>query len=439
MRFLFIYFLFLAQLAVAQVFDIDSLKRVLKSEQSPTKKIKIRSLIGEYGGIERATYWDSIIKDAKQIEYLYGITYGSFMQSLNYTKKGQYDKAVEFAEQSLFFSQKDRDSVWMGYSIEHLGTLNSFINEKQTALKYYNDAVKLYDSKKLSWRKGYVIIKLGEIHELDSNYVDGNEKYQEALQCFMSAKDSSGISIAYYKIGKLFKIQHQLDTSLHYLLKALDSRKNISDEYYLCFILNDLAFVYLDLGKKEIAYDYILKSQKESDRIGEKGLAFRDINFFLFRYYKSKKDYELALQYKEVADSLDKVLYNNSNDKAILRQQAKYIYDKEKELDEIENSKLIAIEREEKEKQQLVIYGTGFVLLLVLVFSVFLYNRFKVTQKQKKIIEAKEKETQLQKHLIEEKHKEITDSIHYAQRIQRALITPEKYIDKQLNKLNKNS
>ena len=37
MRFLFIYFLFLAQLAVAQVFDIDSLKRVLKSEQSPTK------------------------------------------------------------------------------------------------------------------------------------------------------------------------------------------------------------------------------------------------------------------------------------------------------------------------------------------------------------------------------------------------------------------
>ena len=73
------------------------------------------------------------------------------------------------------------------------------------------------------------------------------------------------------------------------------------------------------------------------------------------------------------------------------------------------------------------------------MFSVFLYNRFKVTQKQKKIIEAKEKETQLQKHLIEEKHKEITDSIHYAQRIQRALITPEKYIDKQLNKLNKNS
>jgi hypothetical protein len=39
--------------------------------------------------------------------------------------------------------------------------------------------------------------------------------------------------------------------------------------------------------------------------------------------------------------------------------------------------------------------------------------------------------------LVEEKHKEITDSIHYAQRIQRALITPEKYIEKQLNKLNK--
>lgn len=439
MKFLLIYFLFLTQLLVAQVFDIDSLKRVLKTEQRASEKIRIRSLIGEYGGIERTTYWDSIIKDAKQIEYLHGVTYGSFMQSLNYTKKGQYDKAVEFAEQSLSFSKKNRDSVWMGYSIEHLGSLNSYINEKEIALKYYRDALNLYDSKKLAWRKGYVSIRIGEMYELDSNVVESKKMYQQALMNFNLIKDSSGMSVAYNKIGKYYKSSNQLDSSLHYLLLALAVRKNISDEYYFCSLLNDLAFVYLDLGKKEIAYDYILKSQKESDRIGDKGLAFRDINYFLFRYYKSKKDYQLALHYKEVADSLDKVLYNNSNDKAILRQQAKYIYDKEKELDEIENSKLIAIEREEKEKQQLVIYGTCFVLFLVLVFSVFMYNRFKITQKQKKIIEAKEKETQLQKHLIEEKHKEITDSILYAQRIQRALITPEKYIDKQLKKLNKNS
>ncbi len=37
---------------------------------------------------------------------------------------------------------------------------------------------------------------------------------------------------------------------------------------------------------------------------------------------------------------------------------------------------------------------------------------------------------------VDEKQKEILDSIHYAKRIQTALITSEKYIEKNLNKLN---
>jgi hypothetical protein len=39
--------------------------------------------------------------------------------------------------------------------------------------------------------------------------------------------------------------------------------------------------------------------------------------------------------------------------------------------------------------------------------------------------------------IIEEKNKSITDSINYANRIQRSLMTSEKYIEKELNRLNK--
>ena len=56
----------------------------------------------------------------------------------------------------------------------------------------------------------------------------------------------------------------------------------------------------------------------------------------------------------------------------------------------------------------------------------------KTTQKQKKLIEA-------QKKLVEEKQKEILDSIHYARRIQNAILPTEKYIDKTLKRLMKNN
>lgn len=64
-----------------------------------------------------------------------------------------------------------------------------------------------------------------------------------------------------------------------------------------------------------------------------------------------------------------------------------------------------------------------------------MYNRFRVTQKQKKVIEEQKKIVEDQKKLVEEEQKEILDSIYYARRIQQALITSEKYISKQLTRL----
>jgi len=68
-----------------------------------------------------------------------------------------------------------------------------------------------------------------------------------------------------------------------------------------------------------------------------------------------------------------------------------------------------------------------------------LYKRFKVTQKQKQIIEEQKLLVDKAYDELHEKNKEVMDSIYYAEKIQRALITPEKYIANSLNKLMKNS
>lgn len=76
-------------------------------------------------------------------------------------------------------------------------------------------------------------------------------------------------------------------------------------------------------------------------------------------------------------------------------------------------------------------------LILVFGFAVFAFNRFKVTQKQKKIIELQKDEVEKQKLLVEEKQKEVMDSIHYARRIQNSLLPSEKYIERIIGKFKK--
>lgn len=82
--------------------------------------------------------------------------------------------------------------------------------------------------------------------------------------------------------------------------------------------------------------------------------------------------------------------------------------------------------------------------------SFALGDKFKMAQmenerlirEQNTMLERKVKERTIeleqQKELVEEKNKAIVDSINYAQRIQDALITSEMYIEKTLNRLNKN-
>ncbi len=72
-----------------------------------------------------------------------------------------------------------------------------------------------------------------------------------------------------------------------------------------------------------------------------------------------------------------------------------------------------------------------------MVFSIFLYKRFRIIYKQKNIIVEQIFLVDDAYDKLHEKNKEVMDSNNYAQRIQTALINSEKYIARNLKKLQK--
>ncbi len=85
----------------------------------------------------------------------------------------------------------------------------------------------------------------------------------------------------------------------------------------------------------------------------------------------------------------------------------------------------------------------GSTLFFGTIFMIFSFagmrTRYELTKEnffKSSKIESSMRIIEKQKHEVEEKQKEILDSIHYAKRIQNALITNEKYIDKTLNDLS---
>jgi hypothetical protein len=138
----------------------------------------------------------------------------------------------------------------------------------------------------------------------------------------------------------------------------------------------------------------------------------------LYQIYKKAGQPAKALEMHELYIEMRDSINSEENTKATIRMQLQYEYEKEKALDEARH------QQKEKQQQLATLFAAG-ALALVLVFTLFILNRLKITRRQKKVIEQQKQE-------VEHKNKEVTDSIEYAKRIQDAVLTSSGYIENAL-------
>ncbi|MBI4649645.1 MAG: SpoIIE family protein phosphatase, partial [Bacteroidia bacterium] len=151
-----------------------------------------------------------------------------------------------------------------------------------------------------------------------------------------------------------------------------------------------------------------------------------------------KEAYNYYVQFKNVNDSI----YNIEKNKQITLAEAQYQNEKKQLLIKNQESEL-AMQSEKMKKQKILIYSFIVGILVILIFSILLYRQFRqkkmanimlerknhMIQLQNKEISAQKDEIQSQRDLVTQQknqieiiHKELTDSIHYACRIQQAVL-----------------
>jgi cell division protein FtsB len=160
--------------------------------------------------------------------------------------------------------------------------------------------------------------------------------------------------------------------------------------------------------------------------------------------YEEAGDFRQAYKYYRMYTSVNDSLLGAENNKAIAEMNARYESEKkDKEIKLLNKDKVIQLAEIEKQQAQRNMFIVGSALLLLLTGFVYRsYNHKKkantIITKQKEEVEAQKLVVEQQRDLINEKQKEIIDSIKYAQRIQKSLITNDSYIEKKLKLLRKN-
>lgn len=363
-----------------------------------------------------------------------------------YYMQGLHPRSLHYCLLGLKVNEKRKDKEGIASSTGNAGILFKELEDNKKALTYFKKALKL--NQELG-NKRSIAINLGNIGVAYKHLGEDDlafEYYLKAAKMHEELGSKEGLIYNYNNIGLAYQKDNNFPKSIEYFSKSLGLAQDLNDTYSIAHTNIYLANTYVITKEFAKAQKYLDDAFEIASRIGALEL--------LKEYYQSqadvnegKKEFEKALRnYKKFISYKDSIVNDETFRKAV-QTESKSEYEKKLLEDSIIHAKEIDLNKAELDRKnaelradrnlQWGLYGG---LALLLIFALFIFNRFKVTKKQnhiihlqKELVEQKKQEVEAQKALVEEKQFEIISSINYAKRIQYTLLAHEDVLRKNLS------
>jgi len=477
-----ILFLFSCFILHAQNNPADSLLALLKNEKTDNGKVNYYNklfLEYEYTDNVKARYYIyKALRLSKEINYEKGLATTYKYLGIFADDTSNFQQAIIHFKQSLKISENIGDKKNISAMLGAIGFEYYFKGEYPKALEYYFKSLKIAEELGDKSRIAKQLGNIGIVYEEQSDYTRALDYYFKALKMAKALGDKSGIAADLGNLGNVYKKQANdaelqkapiksdslYKNALDYYFKALKLAEGLDDKNSIATQFVNIGTVYHDLKDYQKALDYYFRALKMDEELGYKSGIANDLGNIGSLYISLKKYSEAEkylLQAISISDSIgilkEKVQFENSIselysqtgkvkeafehfkkaieardtliNEAKSREIMNYEFEKKEAAVKAEQDKKDALAAAESRKQEIIIWSVIGGLFLVALFAGFIFRSLRVTKKQKIIIEK-------QKHLVEEHQKEIIDSITYAHRIQRAILTSDSYIKHEINSID---
>lgn len=332
------------------------------------------------------------------------------------------------------------------------------------ALEYYQKALTIAKTIGDKVRLSICYTNIGNVMSDKKEYEKATENFLNAIKINQEIEYRAGEAACFMNIGIAFTNQGKIEESLKYYLKSyeISEKEGINNGIILASI--NISSNYIRLAKatpeKEIerknkyitlALKFGSKAYELSTKVNANPLINSSAYNLMLAYKLSHEPWK-ALEFAEVYTTTKDSLFSKEKTEVLTEMQIKY--ETEKKQQEIEKQQLV-IEKQEidNQKQRIIIYTALGGFSVILIFSLIIVRLFiqkrkaniilithkkKIEEQNQKLhqaneeINAQKEEIEAQRDLvidqknhIEVQKKKIDDSIHYAQRIQAAVLPSE--------------
>lgn len=388
--------------------------------------------------IEYVRWIDKEIK-TKKIRQRFPVFYIRMMAVITndfgyfYSVRGNHDKALHYYIQGYKFKEKTGSKRGMANALHNIALVYHDMDDIPKAKEYNLKSIRLSKETNSKDLEANTLTNLAVLYQNNNQNDSALLLYREVLTLYKETNKPEHTGTIYGHMGTIFAELNQFDSALIYANRGLELHEKYFDKAGITDNFIELSEIYYALGNYPTALEN-----------GVKGLKFaRELHFpskisratgSLHLIYKKLNQPAVALEMYEQHIKLRDSVYSEESKIATTRQQIHFEYEKKEIQLKTEQEKKKAEFENASKIQKVIIYSVIAGLFLVCVFSVFLYRRFRLTRKQKIIIEEQKQRVDDAYVQLEEKQKEILDSIRYAKRIQQAILPSERYISRHLKK-----
>jgi serine phosphatase RsbU (regulator of sigma subunit) len=372
--------------------------------------------------------------------------------------------AEELQQKNVSASVKQKARSYQALCYSNLGYLYDMQGSVGKALDYYQKSLKIFKDLKSDRNAAYNNSNIAYVYDHQGDVERASQYYNDALQTLLRVGDKGGAANTIHNMGNLYYKKKDYKKTYQLYAKGLELHEEINDKRGIAGDLNSLSTLLMETGESIRALAYCKRSMQLSKDIDDE-FVVTSCYIASGNVYKGLKQYKLAKlfldtaltlavkhQFPELIKSIENhlsgvyaglgdhktslehykqfvffkdSLSNDATRRQSIKEQYKFDFELKEAALKIEQEKERIIAESKHRFQQTVIYGVIGVLLLVLVFSVFIFRSLQENRKQKKLVEEKS-------YIIEEKQKEIIDSINYAKRIQYTLLAHDEFLNEQI-------
>ncbi|MEZ4953867.1 MAG: tetratricopeptide repeat protein [Saprospiraceae bacterium] len=310
-----------------------------------------------------------------------------------YYRQGNVDQAMSYLDRSLNIGKEIEDFEIIAKSQNGIGVLYLEAGEYLKALEVFAELLAYHKSTGDKVAAAGTLSNIGNVYMGQRDLPKALENTKLALNAFAEYGIPYGESGASRNVGMIYMGQGDYALALEYLNRSLSICKKMDAKQIIAEVQVNIAQVYALQGNHAKAISFGTQAMALCKETGALKATMENA-LTLTSSYKATGKYRQALEMNELFFQTRDSLNSEKNQKAIIQQQIKSDYEKQKAIDDVENEKRVAIETQKKENQQKLSIAIGIGLLLISLLALVILNRLKVTRQQKAIIEEQKKKVE---------------------------------------------